>query len=446
MDIPVADPEKVKALSRQYIQDFKAPPPFMDRMVVRYMDFVSKLVGKTGISAPASNGVVKKVFNTWGTSGLTVFSGLTGDTPVKNWGGAAGVDFTYPQLKKLSGPTVIERQKRRYACQACPMGCGGLVDVTRGKYKGAEGHKPEYETLGVFGAMLLNDDLDSIIEVNELCNRSGIDTISTGAVVAFAIECYENGLISADDLGGLEPGWGKADEIVRLTEMIINREGFGDVLADGVKRAAERIGRGAEHYAMHAGGQELGMHDSRPDPGWAVVYQSDPTPGRHTVASYVDSDLRSGKGQFPAIDRMIAEAPKEFKKLALTAATAIYVQLINAAGVCLFAPDVGRFPMVEFLNAVTGWNLSADDYFKTGKRILSLRKAFSAREGVRPKDQALPARAIGRPALGAGPLKEKSVEIETLEKEYYSILGWDLTTGGPTRDTMKEMEIDRLMA
>ena len=122
------------------------------------------------------------------------------------------------------------------------------------------------------------------------------------------------------------------------------------------------------------------------------------------------------------------------------------MQLVNAGGVCLFAPDVGVYPIVEFLNAATGWNLSADDYFKTGKRILSLRKAFSAREGVRPKDQALPARAIGRPALAAGPLKGKTVDIETLEKEYYKTLGWDLAAGGPTEETMKEMEISHLVA
>jgi aldehyde:ferredoxin oxidoreductase len=279
-----------------------------------------------------------------------------------------------------------------------------------------------------------------------MCNRAGIDTISTGSVVAFAIECVENGIINRDTLGGLDLGWGKSAEIIRLTEMIINREGIGDVLADGVKKASEVIGQNSDRFAMHAGGQELGMHDSRMDHGWAAAYQCDPTPGRHTVTSYVDSDLRSGKEQFPEVSRIVEGAKsKELKKLRLTAATSIYTQLVNACGVCLFAPDIGTFPMVDFLNAVTGWNLSPDEYFKTGKRILTLRKAFSAREGVRPKDTVLPARAVGKPALTAGPLKGITVDMDILEKEYYATLGWNLATGGPTPETLKEMGIDHLI-
>jgi aldehyde:ferredoxin oxidoreductase len=445
-DIPVFDKEKVKALSQQFVRNFKKEPPLKDLLAVRFISFVAKLVAKTGMRTPASQGIVKKIYGTWGTPGLTLYSGLTGDTPVKNWGGSAGVDFTFNQLQKISGDKVISRQKRRYACQSCPMGCGGIVDIKAGRYKGTEGHKPEYETLGVFGAMLLNDDLDSIFELNEMCNRAGIDTISTGSAVAFAIECLENGVIDRDALGGLDLGWGKTKEIIKLTEMIINREGIGDVLADGVKKAAEAIGKNSERFAMHAGGQEMGMHDSRMDPGWAAAYQCDPTPGRHTVTSYVDSDLRSGKEQFPEIKRMVEQASTEdLKRLRLTAATGIYTQLVGACGVCLFAPDIGAFPMVDFLNAVTGWKMSADEYFKTGKRILTLRKAFSAREGVRPKDTKLPPRAIGLPALRTGPLKGRAVDIDTLEKEYYATMGWDLAIGGPTPETLKEMEIDHLM-
>jgi len=445
-DIPVADKEKTKALAKQFIADFKKDAPLPDRLIVRFMKFISKLIAKTGMKTPASIGVVKEIYSKWGTPGLTVYSGLTGDTPIKNWGGVAGVDFTFEQVEKLSGENVIKQQKRKYACQSCPLGCGGIVDIKAGRFKGEQGHKPEYETLGVFGGMLLNDNLDSIFEVNEICNRAGIDTISTGTAVAFAIECFEKGLIDKEAAGGLELGWGKADEIIKLTEMIVNREGLGDILADGVKIASEKLGPETAQYAMHAGGQEMGMHDSRQDHGWATSYQVDPTPGRHTVASYVDTDLRSGKEQFPEVKRMAKKSrDKNLKKLALNTGTTIYVQLINAGGVCLFAPDTAIYPMVDFLNSVTGWNLSGDAYFETGKRILNLRKAFNVREGVRPKDTTLPPRALGRPPLTAGPLKGITVDIETLEKEHYRLMGWDLEVGGPTPEVLKEMEIDHLV-
>lgn len=444
-EISVARPDEVKALAKQFLAEYKKDANIADKLSVRFINFISKLVAKTGFKAPATNGMVKRIFGTWGTPGLTMFSGLTGDTPIKNWGGSSVEDFTFDRVEKLSGETVIKRQKHRYACQACPLGCGGIVDVKTGRYQGSEGHKPEYETIASFGGLVLNDDLDAVIEINEMCNRAGIDTISTGATVAYAIECFENGIIDAKTTGGLELGWGNAEETVKLVGMIISREGFGDTLADGVKAAVAKIGPESEKYAMHAGGQELPMHDSRNDHGWALSYQCEPTPGRHTIASYMDSALRSGKEQFPEINRMVKNAKtREAKEVYLNTATSIYSQLINTGGVCIFGPDTANYPMVDFLNAVTGWDLTPDEYYKTGKRILNMRKAFNAREGVRPSDSKLPPRAIGNPPLTQGPLKNISVDMEALEEELFKIMGWDLETGGPTSETLKEMELDDL--
>ena len=444
-EISVARPDEVKALAKRFLAEYKKDANIADKLSVRFINFISKLVAKTGFKAPATNGMVKRIFGTWGTPGLTMFSGLTGDTPIKNWGGSSVEDFTFDRVEKLSGETVIKRQKHRYACQACPLGCGGIVDVKTGRYQGSEGHKPEYETIASFGGLVLNDDLDAIIEINEMCNRAGIDTISTGATVAYAIECFENGIIDAKTTGGLELGWSNTEEIVKLVGMIISREGFGNTLADGVKAATAKIGPESEKYAMHAGGQELPMHDSRNDHGWALSYQCEPTPGRHTIASYMDSALRSGKEQFPEINRMVKKAKtREAKEVYLNTATSIYSQLINACGVCIFGPDTANYPMVDFLNAVTGWDLTPDEYYKTGKRILNMRKAFNAREGVRPSDSKLPSRAIGNPPLTKGPLKNISVDIEALEKELFKIMGWDRDTGGPTSETLKEMKLDDL--
>jgi aldehyde:ferredoxin oxidoreductase len=443
--ISVARPDDVKELNANFLKDFKKDANIGDKLAVRFLNFLSKLVANSPLNPPATNGNLKLIFSTWGTPGLTMFSGMTGDTPVKNWGGTPATDFAFESIEKLAGETVIKRQKKRYACQSCPLACGGKVDVPSGPYQGSEGHKPEYETIASFGALVLNEDLDAIIEINEMCNRAGIDTISTGGTVAYAIECFENGLIDTETTGGLELTWGNKNAIIKLVDMIIKREGFGDTLADGVRAAVKKIGPESGKYAMHAGGQELPMHDSRNDPGWALTYQTEPTPGRHTIASYVDADLRSGKEQFPEVKRMVKAArTKQSKKVSITTATSIYTQIINGCGVCIFGPDTIHYPIVDFLNAVTGWNLTADEYFKTGKRILNLRKAFTVREGVRPVDSKLPPRAIGTPPLTVGPLKGISVDVDSLEKDLHNLLGWDPGTGGPTSETLKEMELDSL--
>ena len=443
--ISVARPDDVKELNENFLKEFKKDANLGDKLAVRFLNFLSKLVANSPLNPPATNGNVKLIFSKWGTPGLTMFSGMTGDTPVKNWGGTPAMDFTFESIEKLAGETVIKRQKKRYACQSCPLACGGKVDVPSGPYQGSEGHKPEYETIAGFGALVLNENLDAIIEINEMCNRAGIDTISTSGTVAYAIECFENGLIDTETTGGLELTWGNINAIIKLVDMIINREGFGDTLADGVRAAVKKIGPESEKYAIHAGGQELPMHDSRNDPGWALMYQIEPTPGRHTTASYVDADLRSGKEQFPEVKRMVKAAKtKQGKKVSITTAPSIYTQIINGCGVCIFGPDTIHYPIVDFLNAVTGWDLTADDYFKTGKRILNLRKAFSVREGVRPADSKLPPRAVGTPPLTDGPLKGISVDVDSLEKDLHNLLGWDPGTGGPTSETLKEMELDGL--
>lgn len=444
-EIPVARPQSVKDLTSRYMSDFKKKPRLLDKISIRFLDAVSKIISKTGIRFPAEPGTVREIWSRWGTCGTTAYSALIGDMPIRNWYGAGYEDYTFEMADRVSGENVIKQQKRKYACQSCPMGCGGVIDIEAGRYQGTTGHKPEYETLAAFGGLIMHHNLAAIIELNEMCNRAGIDTISTGGTVAFAIECFENGLIDPKAAGGLDLGWGKTDAIVKLTEMIINRKGLGDLLADGVKVASAKIGNGSEAFAVHAGGQELAMHDSRLDPGYAIAYQCEPTPGRHTIASYQDADLRSGKKIFPEVQRMVKCADnKESKKVALHTATSIYAQLINCNGLCVLGVDSLDYPMVDYLNAVTGWDLPADEYFKTGRRIQALRKAFNLREGLRPMDAKLHPRALGSPPLTAGPLKGKTIDPDSLQAVYYRILGFDPVTGGPTPETMQELEIDSL--
>ena len=440
--IPIARPEEVKEINQKFLAEYKKSK-LPDRLTVKFMRFISQLIAKTGISVPAQASLVREIYRKYGTPGLTVYSAMVGDMPIKNWDGVGIDDYSVESAAKNSDENVIKYQKSKYACQGCPLACGGIIDIRKGRYRGTQGHKPEYETLGAFGGLLLHDDLDAIIELNEMCNRAGIDTISTGAVVAFATECFEKGIIDKDATGGLKLGWGKSEEIVKLTEMIIEREGIGDILADGVKRAAETIGNHAEQFAMHAGGQELPMHDSRLDPGFAIAYQCEPTPGRHSISSFQYTDLFSVAKLFPQAKRMINQAAdRESRKVRGYAAGTYYTQLVNSAGMCFFGAITSALPLVDWLNAVTGWGLTPDEYFKTGERILNLRKAFNIREGIKPADHDLSDRALGKTPLTAGPLKGVRVDMGWLVKEFSDTVGWDLNTGGPTVEKMRELGIE----
>ena len=444
--VPVADRQRLKAINRAFITDFKKSK-LMDRITVRFLNPLSMLIARTGIHIPAQHSMLREVFRRYGTSGLTAYSAMVGDMPIKNWAGVGLKDFPMRRARGSSDQCVIQRQKRRYACQGCPLGCGGIIDIRTGPFAGQTGHKPEYETLGAFGGMLLNDDLDAIIEVNEMCNRAGIDTISAGAVVAFAIECFQHGLIGVRDTGGLVLDWGRPREVVALTDKIIRRQDIGDVLADGVRRAAARIGGGAERFAVHAGGQELPMHDARLDPGFAIAYECEPTPGRHTISCYLYAGLFGVEKRFPMARRMIRGAPRgQARDVRRYAAGSFYMQLLNCSGMCLFGALTSRLPMVEYLNAVTGWQLAPDDYLTAGERILSLRKAFNVREGVRPEDHRVSRRAIGGEPLAAGPLKGVTLDMDALRAEFFQSVGWDPVLGGPTPEKIRALGLETLVS
>lgn len=443
--IPVADPDAMKKITEKFMKQFKKVGP-PDKISVKFLQPFGKLIGRTGIHVPTQPSTVRHMFKKYGTSALTAYSAETGDSPVKNWSGVGYSDFPVDTMSsKLSEDNVIKYEKKKYHCQACPLGCGGIFDIDFGKFKGTEGHKPEYETLSAFGSLILNDDLESIVEINEMCNRAGIDTISTGGAVAFAIECFENGIIDEKMTGGLKLGWGKSEEIKKLVEMIIERKDIGNLLADGVKKAAEEIGGDSYKYAVHAGGQELPMHDGRLDKGYAIAYQCEPTPGRHTISSTLYGQLWGVKKIFPEAKRMIKEAKgKDMKGVNLYAATSFYMQIINGAGICEFGPLTGPVPVLDYINAATGWKLSPDDYFKIGERILSLRKAFNVREGIKAKDAKMHGRGFGDPPLKKGPHKNVTIDMDSLQKGLFEVMSWDSVTGGPTKDKIKELGLDEL--
>jgi len=390
--VPIADIEAANRLRREFVADLKK----------------AQLMGQSYL----------ELYNKYGTSGLTRYIIEMGSTPIKNWGGAAAVDF--PDSSGVGGEAPSANLKKTEGCWHCPVICKGILNKGAGEYRYQEGaRRPEYETLGSFGPMCLNNDTESIAMANDICNRYGLDTISAGTSIAFAIECYENGLITKADTDGIELTWGNHKAIVAMTDKIARREGFGDILADGVKIAAERIGRDTERYAVHAGGQELGMADPKmQSPRYgerasAARYQMDATPGRHTQGF--------GPSGFEG----------HFK---------------NAAGFCVqsgygVVADASKY-LVGFMSAITGWDRSLDELLKAGERIANMRHVFNLREGLNPLEREVHPRIIGDPPLEVGPHAHKTVDIKAEINWNLGALDWDRATTKPSKKKLLELGLD----
>ena len=281
-----------------------------------------------------------------------------------------------------------------------------------------------------------------------------MDTISAGGTVAFAIECYEKGLITKEDTEGLELTWGNTEAIVALIEKMIRRAGIGDLLADGSKAAAERIGCGAHYYAIHAGGQELPMHDGRCDPGFAVHYAVEPSPGKHTVGAqmyYEMYRLWKKVKSLPKPDKFYFKGRKyvaDQTKAVCSAVCSKYMNVLNGTGTCLFGSFLGadRLPLFEWLNAATGWDKTPEDYLAIGEAVQTLRQAFNVKHGRDPRMNFPTPRATGQPPLSAGANKERRVAIETMAQDYWQQFGWDAATGHPRPEAIPALDETRTAA
>ena len=382
--VPVADMEAANRLRQEHIEDLRE---FM------------------------------KHFHEYGTGGHADISAHSGDTPVRNWGGVGVIDV--PDVSDLHRDRVIANLDKRIGCWRCPAACKGSLKAGTGEYKYPAGtHRLEYETMGALGVNCGNTNLESINMASHLCNAYGMDTISAGTIIAFAMECYENGILTKKDTDGLELNWGNHRALVALLEKMVKREGIGDVLADGVKAAAEKIGKGAEKFAVHIGGQEVGMHDPRiaghdfagmPS---AAMYWMNSTPGRHTQAF--------GEPSF-------------------------ITHLNNAMGTCMiiFQWETARGPYTQpMMKAVTGLDRSMKELLKCGERIGVMRHVFNLREGLNPLKHYLHGRVIGRPPQEDGPLAGVTCDVEAEAWWHLGALDWDRITTVPSRNKLLELGLD----
>lgn len=378
-------------------------------------------------------------FQDYGTPGALESGLLEGDTPVQNW---RGWKENFPSYEKIGGDALLKHKTKPYGCWMCPISCGGYVKIPSGPYSG-EGHRPEYETLGAFGSMCLNNNLESICHLNNICNNFGMDTISTGATVAFAIECYEHGIISKEDTGGVELTWGNHEAIVRITEQMAKGEGFGGkVLGDGIKKAVERLGKAAKAFAIECGGEELPMHDPRFQPGIATVFVVDATPGRHTQygSANAETDFVPPELGYPEIKDKYAHSGKGETHKYLSS----FGHVVNSAGLCIFGSAITPATAIpEYLTLAMGMKFTMKDILEIGERIANLRIAFNLREGIRNKEMyKLPKRVLGHPPLTVGPTKGVTVDNETQIRDYYIAMGWNPETGVPKRAVFKRLGLD----
>ena len=379
-----------------------------------------------GINNSTAAGILG--YKTFGTTMGNEILFKVGDTPCKNWGGTKE-DFPDDRLAKLADNKIDQYKEKPYGCFSCPVRCGAIMKVPEASLE--ETHRPEYETCASFGHLLLNDDLMSIFKANDICNRAGIDTISAGATIAFAIECYENNLISKEDTDGLELIWGNSESILALLNKIINREGIGDLLADGTKIAAEKLGKGSE-YAMHSLGQELGMHSPKYYKNMGTTFAFDPTPGRHTTASldfFIMGPIIKPNGLFEGIT-----LPRKFKRPGEDRSEAeklftSLMQFTHSIGLCEFVYVFQKYPLLEFIKAVVGWDLDINEVIKTGQRIQTLRQVFTLREGIELIKNKIP---------------ERTVTVDYLEdyKGYCSKMGWNPETGYPLNETLNDLNLN----
>lgn len=364
------------------------------------------------------NSLMSRTFHELGTAAAMELGMTTGDVPIKNW--SIGVD--YAMGLALGGTAVAEKMlKKRVACYACPIACKPVVVVDDPKYGIAEGPGPEYETLGSFGTMIMNDNIYAVARVNDLCNRLGVETITGGATIAFIMEMYEKGLLTRDDLDGLDMTWGNIDAAIVLVKKIAFREGFGDRAAEGSRALARSIGGEALDCVVEVKGLEPPMHDPRGFHGMGLAYMNSNRGACHLQHS--DQAVEMGmvswnevglKDDYPG---PVSEGKAEM----------VYIgenigQMANSVCICHFVHwCMGLTNLLDGLNAVTGYGFSLDDFMEAGKRSWVLKRAINNLFGVTAKDDRLPKRILTPLAEGAA--EGIIPDMELMKREYYRIRG-----------------------
>jgi len=388
--------------------------------------------------------MLKIGFDTFGTNMVADFVHVRGGYPTRNWqqGIFEGIDNVNAQA--IMDTVFVDGTR----CFACPITCGRGTEIKEGQWKGAKGEGPEYESTNTLGSMCGVSDINAITKANYLCNEYGLDTISTGATIAFAMECFEKGLLTKEQTDGLELNFGEGELVVELVEKIARREGIGDLLAKGTKTVSEALGQGSEKFAMHVKGLELPAYDSRAAKITGLGYVTANRGGDH-MTGYIqgptfidipflivdDSSIRDPFQANPEEAHVLVEMEN-----ALT--------VLDAFGGCKFMGMLlPANELIELYEHATGWRLTNEDFRKAGERIYNLTRAVCVREGASRADDVLPERLMVQP-IPEGPAEGMVNDREMLElmkEAYYDFRGWDPATGIPTQGKLRELELENLI-
>lgn len=373
---------------------------------------------------------------TYGSAGFMKTGEKLGALPVKNWSQGEWAEGA----ARISGEKMTETiLTENYGCGACFIKCGRTVKVEKGKYAPVSGGGPEYETLGLFGSNCLVDDLEAIAKANELCNRYGLDTISTGSVISFAMEAFERGLLSDKDTNGLSLIWGNADAVISSIEKIATRSGIGELLCQGVRKTARVLGPEAEEFAVHVKGLELPAHDPRCFASNALAYVTSNRGACHLQAGshFLEVGLTEpAVGILEGLDRFEVEGKGE-----VVAKMQNAMSLFDSVKACKFLYFGGALldDVLTWYNAVTGRELTMPEFLEIGERIFNLKRMYNVKCGITSKDDILPPRMLTPQQSGgsAGIVPD----LQKMLSDYYQYRGWS-QDGVPTKATLERLSLN----
>jgi aldehyde:ferredoxin oxidoreductase len=397
----------------------------------------------------------------YGTAETTGSNQTTGTLPTFNYNSGVFDDW-----EAIDGTTMYDtilrgaaegKQKRlgRDTCYACTVRCKRVVEIEEGPYKVSPHYGgPEYETTSTFGNYCGINDLAAIAKANEFCNKYGMDTISCGATISWAYEAFNEGKLTLEDTGGLDLSWGNAESMVKLTKQIAKRKGFGDLLAEGSQRAAAEIGRGTEAFLITSKGQEAPAHMPQVKRSLALIYATNPFGADHQSHEHdpaIEEDFEFYTERLGALgfNKELEVRSMGEEKIRFALAGQHMYSAMDSLNLCQFVYGpawqlYGPQDMVDVVQAVTGWDVDLDELQKVGERRLNMLRMFNAREGLDRRNDTLPQKFFNKPLVG-GPSdgwKVDADEFEAALDTYFTLGGWDVKTGVPTKEKLVELGLD----
>jgi aldehyde:ferredoxin oxidoreductase len=382
----------------------------------------------------------------YGTTVLVEAMNEIGRFPTKNF--QTGV---FPFASEISGDVLVERYKvRDRSCLSCQLGCKNHLRIRSGPYAGSSGICPEYETISSLGGRCWNRDIEFLMHAGWLCDEYGLDTISTGAVIAFAMELWEKRILTKKDTGGLDFSWGNTETMEKMIHLIAKREGFGNLLADGVSKAAEKIGKGANKYAMHVKGLDIAAQDGRAQKSMAIAHATSVRGADHLrhctffdeIGSPDAIEKRWGKKYLPEIaDRL------EIKYKGIMAKDCEdFTTLIDSLGICTSTFQLLWFKdLAELYTAVVGIKVNSKSIQMIAERIADHKRAYNIKLCFSRKNDNLPERFL-KEAAPDGPCKGQVVELKPMLEEYYRQRGYDVETGFIPRARLEKLGLKYVAA